>query len=38
MNPFFVTFSWFVRMEVPMCFFLVLALYLRIHNASCSRV
>ena len=24
-NPFFVMFSWFVRMEVPMCFFLVLA-------------
>ena len=24
-NPFFVTYSWFVRMEVPMCFFLVLA-------------
>ena len=25
-NPFFVMFSWFVRMEVPLCFFLVLAL------------
>ena len=31
-NPFFVTFSWFVRMEVPLCFFLVLALYLLIHE------
>lgn len=31
-NPFFVTHSWFVRMEVPMCFFLVLALYLLIHD------
>ena len=31
-NPFFVMFSWFVRMEVPMCFFLVLALYLMIHE------
>jgi 4-amino-4-deoxy-L-arabinose transferase-like glycosyltransferase len=31
-NPFFVMFSWFVRMEVPMCFFLVLAVYLMIHE------
>jgi dolichyl-phosphate-mannose-protein mannosyltransferase len=31
-NPFFVTYSWFVRMEVPLCFFLVLALYLMIHQ------
>ena len=31
-SPFFVLFSWFVRMEVPMCFFLVLALYLMIHE------
>jgi len=31
-NPFFVLFSWFVRMEVPMCFFLVLAVYLMIHE------
>jgi 4-amino-4-deoxy-L-arabinose transferase-like glycosyltransferase len=31
-SPFFVMFSWFVRMEVPMCFFLVLALYLMIHE------
>jgi 4-amino-4-deoxy-L-arabinose transferase-like glycosyltransferase len=31
-NPFFVTFSWFIRMEVPLCFFLVLALYLLIHE------
>ena len=31
-NPFFVTYSWFVRMEVPMCFFLVLAIYLLIHE------
>jgi 4-amino-4-deoxy-L-arabinose transferase-like glycosyltransferase len=28
LNPFFVTHSWFIRMEVPLCFFLVLALYL----------
>ncbi len=27
-NPFFVTYSWFIRMEVPLCFFLVLAIYL----------
>lgn len=27
-NPLFAGFSWFVRMEVPLCFFLVLALYL----------
>jgi hypothetical protein len=31
-NPFFVTYSWFVRMEVPLCFFLVLALYLMLHE------
>jgi len=31
-NPFFVMFSWFVRMEVPMCFFLVVAVYLMIHE------
>ena len=31
-NPFFVMFSWFVRMEVPMCFFLVVAVYLLIHE------
>ena len=29
-NPFFITYSWFVRMEVPLCFFLVLAIYLLI--------
>ena len=28
LNPFFAKYSWFVRMEVPFCFFLVLALYL----------
>jgi 4-amino-4-deoxy-L-arabinose transferase-like glycosyltransferase len=28
LNPFFVTYAWFVRMEVPLCFCLVLALYL----------
>ena len=27
-NPFFVTYSWFIRMEVPLCFFLVLAVWL----------
>lgn len=27
-SPLFAGFSWFVRMEVPLCFFLVLALYL----------
>lgn len=32
LNPFFATYSWFVRMEVPLCFFLVLALYLMIHE------
>ena len=31
-NPFFVLFSWFVRMEVPLCFFVVLALFLMIHE------
>jgi hypothetical protein len=31
-NPFFVTYSWFVRMEVPLCFCLVLALYLMLHE------
>jgi len=31
-NPFFVQFSWFVRMEVPLCFFLVLAVFLMIHD------
>ena len=30
LNPFFVTYAWFIRMEVPLCFFLVLALYLMI--------
>lgn len=29
-NPFFITYSWFIRMEVPLCFFLVLAVYLLI--------
>lgn len=32
LNPFFATYSWFIRMEVPLCFFLVLALYLMIHE------
>ncbi len=32
LNPFFVTYSWFIRMEVPLCFFLVLGLYLLIHE------
>lgn len=27
-SPFFVTYAWFIRMEVPLCFFLVLAVYL----------
>jgi dolichyl-phosphate-mannose-protein mannosyltransferase len=27
-NPFFASYGWFVRMEVPMCFFMVLGLYL----------
>lgn len=31
-NPFFVQFSWFVRMEVPLCFFLVLALFLMMRD------
>ncbi len=31
-DPFFVTYSWFVRMEVPMCSFLVLAVYLLVHE------
>ena len=31
-NPFFVTYSWFIRMEVPLCFFLVLALFLLIRE------
>ena len=31
-NPFFVTYSWFVRMEVPMCCFMVLAIYLLVHE------
>ncbi len=31
-NPFFMTYSWFIRMEVPLCFFLVLALYLLVHE------
>lgn len=29
-NPFFITYSWFIRMEIPLCFFLVLAVYLLI--------
>ena len=32
LNPFFALFCWFVRMEVPLCFFLVLALFLMIHE------
>ncbi len=32
LNPFFATYSWFIRMEVPLCFFLVLGLYLLIHE------
>jgi len=32
LNPFFATYSWFIRMEVPLCFFVVLALYLLIHE------
>lgn len=32
LSHFFITYSWFVRMEVPLCFFLVLALYLLIHE------
>ena len=31
-NPFFVTYAWFVRMEVPLCFCLVLAVYLLVHE------
>ncbi len=31
-NPYFLTFSWFVRMEVPMCLALVLALYCLLHE------
>jgi 4-amino-4-deoxy-L-arabinose transferase-like glycosyltransferase len=31
-NPFFITYSWFIRMEVPLCLFLVLAVYLLIHE------
>jgi 4-amino-4-deoxy-L-arabinose transferase-like glycosyltransferase len=31
-NPFFVLFSWFIRMEVPLCFFVVLTVYLMIHE------
>ena len=32
LSHFFITYSWFVRMEVPLCFFLVLAIYLLIHE------
>ena len=31
-NPFFITYSWFIRMEVPLCLFLVLAVYLLIRE------
>jgi 4-amino-4-deoxy-L-arabinose transferase-like glycosyltransferase len=31
-NPFFITYSWFVRMEVPLCFFVMLAVYLLIEE------
>jgi len=31
-NPFFAELSWFLRMEVPLCFFLVLALYALVHE------
>jgi 4-amino-4-deoxy-L-arabinose transferase-like glycosyltransferase len=31
-NPFFITYSWFVRMEVPLCFCLVLGLYLLLNE------
>jgi 4-amino-4-deoxy-L-arabinose transferase-like glycosyltransferase len=31
-NPFFIKYSWFIRMEVALCFFLVLALYLLINE------
>lgn len=31
-NPFFITYSWFIRMEVPLCLFLVLAVYFLIHE------
>jgi 4-amino-4-deoxy-L-arabinose transferase-like glycosyltransferase len=31
-NPFFIHYSWFIRMEVPLCFFLVLAVYLLINE------
>lgn len=31
-NPFFITYAWFIRMEVPLCFFLVLAVYLLLNE------
>jgi 4-amino-4-deoxy-L-arabinose transferase-like glycosyltransferase len=31
-NPFFARYGWFVRMEVPMCLFLVVGLYLLLHR------
>ena len=31
-NPFFITYSWFIRMEVPLTFFLVLAVYLLLNE------
>lgn len=31
-NPFFAELSWFLRMEVPLCFFLALALYALLHE------
>jgi hypothetical protein len=31
-NPFFARYGWFVRMEVPMCLFLMVGLYLLLHR------
>lgn len=33
-NPFFASYGWFVRMEVPMCLFMVLGLYLLHHRRA----
>lgn len=34
LNPFFATYSFFLRMEVPMCFFLVLAVHLLLRSGE----
>jgi len=35
-NPFFARYGWYVRMEVPMCLFMVVGLYLLLHRRYLS--